>query len=144
MDNNIYSARSILQALGIGETQATLAIGQMMMSPRASDPDAGATFVIVKAVQRGMNQLGCPLLITGRIDDRTKQCLARVSGPSWEAKPWLDISRDLIALRDEGLKIPGGETYAEEIGLGSVGLGSKAGLLLIIGGALYLAYKSKG
>jgi len=142
-DKNTYSARSILQSLGIGETRATLAIGQMMMSPRSSDPDAGATMVIVRAVQRGLNQLGCPLLITGRLDKRTEECLARVSGPRWEARPWLNITKDLIYLRDAGLEIPGGETYAEEIGLGAVDFGTKAGMLLAIGGVLYFTLKYK-
>ena len=141
-DKNTYSARSILLGLGVGETQATLAIGQMMMSPRASDPDAGATIVIVQAVQRGMNKLGCPLLITGRLDARTRECLAKVSGPAWEARPWLDIAKDLNALRDEGLRIRGGESYAEEIGLGDIGSAvSRVGMLLLLGGVAYLALK---
>lgn len=141
-NRNTYSGRSILKGLGTKEVQATFALQQIQLDPRSSDPDAGATVIIVKAVQRGMNQLGCPLAVTGRIDDATRACLSRVSGKSWESRPWLKITKDILEMRDNGLRLPPSSPNPYQ-GVGAVSFGSKAGGLLLLGGIAYLALKYK-
>lgn len=141
MDKNTYNGRSILRALGTGEVQATLALQQIQLAPRSSDPDAGATIVIVKAVQRGMNQLGCPMQTTGRVDAKTKLCLAQVAGPEWEGRSWLSITKEIVLMRDAGIKLPGLDN--EYQGVGAVSFGQKYGTALVVGGLLLLAMKYK-
>jgi hypothetical protein len=136
---NTYSSRSILLALGVGEVNATLAIQQIQLAPRDSDPDAAATIVIVSAVQRGLNQTGCLLQETGRLDNATMACIARMSGPKWESKSWLLITKDILNLKRAGLDVP--SLSHQEVGLGTTSFGKSAGMLLLIGGLAYLALK---
>lgn len=140
MNKNTYSGRSILLALGTGEESATFALRQIQIPPRASDPDAGATVILVKAVQRGMNQLGCPLSITGRLDRPTEACLTRVSGANWESQDWMKILKDIVVMRDAGLKLPGPTNYEPMAGFT---LYSPMGALALAGaaGAAYWIFK---
>lgn len=141
VSKNTYSGRSILRTLGVGETMATLALMRMQQTPATSDPDASATIVLIKAVQRAMNQLGCAQAITGRLDSSTKACIARVSGPSWENRPWMKITRDLVTMRDAGLKMQSEPTH-DAVGAIPSSLGKTGGLILL-GGIVYLALKYK-
>lgn len=134
--NSTYSGRSILQSLGVNEMQATLALQQIQLAPRESDPDAGATVVIVKAVQRGMNKIGCPVVESGRLDASTVACIRRASGPDWESKSWLEITKDIVVLRESGWQLTGPLN-----GLSGVGLGTQTGMLLAMAGILYLTLK---
>ena len=140
MDRNTYSGRSVLRTLGAGQEQATFALQQIQLAPRVSDPDAGASVIIIKAVQRGLNQLGAHLAITGYLDSETRNCLSHVSGPSWESRSWLKITKDIVVMRDAGLKLPQKTPYQ---GMGAVSFGSQVGGLLLIGGIVFLALKLK-
>ena len=140
MNNNTYSGRSILLALGTGEESATFALRQIQFPPRASDPDAGATVILVKAAQRGMTQLGCPLSITGRLDELTEACLTRVSGANWESQDWMMILKDILVKRNAGLKISEPINYEPTEGFT---LYSPMGALVLAAaaGAAYLIFK---
>jgi hypothetical protein len=145
MSNNTYSGRSILKALGVGEMQATLALGQMQIAPRSSDPDAAATVAIVKAVQRCMAQMGCPTPITGRLDAKTRACLSQVSGPNWEGIPWVQLTRDLVSKRDAGIRLLGADSRGGDYAsVDGIPLFTQAGALLLLGGIAYLYFQSKG
>lgn len=143
-DNRTYSGRSILKALGVGQVQATFALRQVMhLAPRSSDPDAGATVIVVKAVQRGLNALGCTLNVSGLLDTQTMLCLSRISGPNWESRPWMKITKDIVSMRDAGLKIDDGSHGSLE-GLDGVPSSfSKLGGLALIAGVAFLALKHK-
>jgi hypothetical protein len=137
--NNVYSARSILQSLGVGEGEATLALQQaIQLAPRDSDPDAIGTIIVVKALQNGANQLGCPVNINGRLDKATIDCIRRAVGPKWESTSWLEITKAIIILRHSGLKIP---PAAPDDGLGAATFGGQAFGLLLVAGVAYLALK---
>ena len=140
MNKNTYSGRSILLALGTGEESATFALRQIQIPPRASDPDAGATVILVTAVQRGMNQLGCSLSITGRLDEPTEACLTRVSGANWESQNWMMILKDILVMRNAGLKISEPINYESTEGFT---LYSPMGALALAGavGAAYWIFK---
>ncbi len=140
MNRNTYSGRSILLALGTGEESATFALRQIYVPPRASDPDAGATVILVTAAQRGMNQLGCPLSITGRLDGPTEACLIRVSGADWESQDWMKILKDILVMRNAGLKISEPTDYESTEGFT---LYSPMGVLALVGaaGAAYWIFK---
>lgn len=140
MKNDIYSARSILLSLGTSEIKATFALQQIQLSPRESDPDAGATVILVKAVQRGMNQIGCPVEETGRLDNNTAACIRRASGPDWESKSWLEITKDIVLMRQSGYKLP---AASSQLGLGAVGFTSQIGMLAVLAGVGYLALKHR-
>jgi hypothetical protein len=135
---NTYSGRSILQSFGTSEVQATLALQQVQLAPRESDPDAGATIVIIKAVQRAANQLGCPVVVNGRLDPATMACIRRASGPNWESESWLKITKDLLVLRDSGRNIPAAPRAYQAVD--GVSFGS-TGMLLVLGGIAFLAWK---
>jgi hypothetical protein len=139
--NNVYSARSILQSLGVGEGEATLALQQQIqLSPRDSDPDAIGTIIIVKAVQNGANQLGCPVAINGRLDKATIGCIRRAVGPNWESATWLEITKAIIILRHSGLKIP---PAPFDDGLGAATFGGQTGALLLVAGMAFMYFKYK-
>jgi len=142
MKNNVYSARSTLLSLGVSEVKATFAIRQQIqLAPMYSDPDAGGTVIIVKAVQRGLNQIGFPVVETGKLDPETAKGIERASGPNWYRKTWLDIAKDIVVLRQTGYQLTG--PLGRHDGLGAVpGVSQLAGLALI-GGIAYLAFKYK-
>jgi hypothetical protein len=139
MKNNTYSARSTLLSLGVSEIKATFALQQIQLSPVDSDPDAGATVILIKAVQRGMNQIGCPVRETGRLDASTAACIRRASGPDWEHKSWLEITKDIVLLRHSGYQLTG----PMPTGLGAVSGFSQMTGLALIAGIAYLAFKYK-
>jgi hypothetical protein len=138
MLNANYSARSILKSLGTGEVQATAAIFAMQLPPMASDPDAASTIVIVKAMQRGMRQLGCPLKVSGVIDRATENCLRQVGGPQWESKTWLTIGKGIITTQASGSRLV---SPPQLEGLGAAGFGGQAAALFITAGIAYLALR---
>lgn len=139
--NSTYSGRSILQSLGVNEMQATLALQQIQLQPRTSDPDAAATIVIIKAVQRGMNQIGCPVVENGRLDNGTAACIRNTSGPDWESKTWLEITQDILLLRSSGVRLSAPITQQSMEGLGAIPFTSTVGMLAILGGIAYFAFK---
>jgi hypothetical protein len=143
MKSNTYSARSTLLSLGVSEVKATFAIRQQIqLAPIYSDPDAGGTIIIVKAVQRGLNQIGFPVEETGKLDPRTAKGIELASGPNWHRKTWLDITKDIVLLRHSGYQLTGPISVGYD-GLGAVsGVSQVAGLALIAGVA-YLALKHK-
>ena len=147
MKNNTYSGRSILESLGTPEVKATFALQQIQLSPRDSDPDAGATVILIKAVQRGMNQIGCHVAESGHLDNKTATCIRRASGPGWESKSWLEITKDIVLLRKSGYRLTGtiGQQDLGYMGgdLGAVSFTSKIGMLAIMAGVAYLAVKHK-
>ena len=134
-----YSARSILQSLGTGEVLATAAIFAMQLPPMASDPDASSTIVIVKAMQRGMRKLGCPLKVNGYIDKATENCLRQVGGPQWEAKTWLTLGKDITTARAAGSRLTPPSGGLE--GLGAAGFGGQASALFVTAGIAYLVLR---
>lgn len=142
MMNNTYSARSILLSLGVSEIKATFALQQIQLAPRESDPDAGATIILVKAVQRGMNQIGCPVEETGRLDNNTADCIRRASGSDWESKAWLEITKDIVLMRHSGYKLTR-PIKQQGMGLGAIGFTSQIGMLAVLAGVGYLAFKNK-
>jgi len=141
--SSIYSARSIALSLGMGETQATLSIGQMNRRPRVSDPDAASTVLIVKAMQRGLNVIGCGLKETGRIDDSTASCMVEVCGPLWQNKTWLHIGQDILWAQGEGRKISRGKALegVGHDGLSGGSFGSSAAALVSIIALAYFSFR---
>jgi hypothetical protein len=148
LKDNTYSARSVLRSLGVSEIKATFALRQQIqLAPMYSDPDAGGTVIIIKAVQRGMNQIGCHVAETGRLDAETARCIRRASGPNWEAKTWLDIAKDVVLLKHSGYDLTGPigqQDLGLGLGLGAVPTTSKLGGLALIAGVAFLAFKLKG
>lgn len=138
--NNSYSGRSILRALGVGQTEATFALQQIQIPPRSSDPDAGATVILVKAVQRGLNKLGADVPVTGSLDPMTRLCLAEVSGPLWEEVDWLETAKTIVNRIDAGWKLDSSDH--EAVGATSL-LASSYGMLAVAGGVVYLVMKYK-
>jgi hypothetical protein len=134
-----YSARSILQTLGVGEVQATAAIFAMQLPPMASDPDAASTMIIVEAMQNGMRKLGCPLQATGELNQATMDCLREVGGAKWESKPWVVLGKNIITAEAAGSRL----TPSSHKGMGAATFGGQAGGLLIIAGVAFLAWKMK-
>ena len=132
MASNTYSARSIALALGLGETQATLSIGQMNRAPRSSDPDSASTVTIIKGMQRGLNSLGCGLPVTGHIDPKTAACMTHLSGPLWRTKSWLDLGKDLVNAKDNGRKMSPRKAVGSYDGLGGADVVSSLGLLFSV------------
>ena len=137
--SNTYSARSIALALGIGEAQTTLAIQQMWLRPRVSDPNSTPTTIIVKGIQRGLNKGGCNLQVSGYLDNPTIACLSRVSGPDWWDKTWLKIGQDIIKAPPRELLA----TQSNNSDLSGISMGGQVGGLVIIAGVIFLALKFK-
>lgn len=98
MDNS-PSIRQMLVSLGLNRVEATLAVPMMFTAPPASDPDMAGTRAVVKAIQRGLNNLGAHLEEDGYFGAATAAALDKVVLPpqSYCKRPWLDIVKTVKA-----------------------------------------------
>ena len=96
--------RMLFQSFGMGDYEATMAIQSAFFLPRTTDPDAQVTILLVKGVQRGLNDLGAQLTPNGILGQSTMDYLRVVSGPLWHGKAWVQIYGDIDSARQQGLE----------------------------------------
>lgn len=133
------NVRTMLMEIGkVGSFNAELAIPQMFLMPRTTDPDAQATIITVEGVQRALG-----LEVSGILAPETVQALRRVSGANWPSKTWLQIYGDIADAQKRGYR------PVTETGMGDyVSMGdafTTVPLVTLLGGAalLFLALKGK-
>ena len=91
------NARAILNALGVGNFNATMIIPYLFMAPAQTDPDMAQVQLLVSFIQRRLNTLGARIPVSGFLDVATITQLQRYTGPGWAKLSWYEIAKLLLA-----------------------------------------------
>lgn len=106
--------RSMLLELGMPRYLVTMAIPMVWFLVGTTDPDNAAVIEIIKSIQKRLRRLGYKnVLVSGVMDHQTGAALARVSGPGWQQKSWIQLVGDVLHAT------PGAQYHDPSTGLGS-------------------------
>lgn len=89
--------REMLLTAGVGQFNVTMCIPFMNMLVTTTEPYAQGVQLMVKGLQRLLNQRGARLVVDGGLGDRTQKALERYGGPRWADKSWAQLYGDVIA-----------------------------------------------
>lgn len=91
------TSRSLLEAIGVGQFNATQIIPYMMIAPATTDPKAPQIVLLVRAIQKAIYALGANYVPdSGRLDAPTARALLEVTGPNWERMAWADNVQAIV------------------------------------------------
>lgn len=90
-------------AMGMNRSVAEMVSPKMWITPGGSDPFNPAIIMIVNAAQARMRELGFKTEGHGFAEKPTQAAFARVSGPQWKDKAWIQIYGDLLNASKAGL-----------------------------------------
>jgi hypothetical protein len=96
VNGKTQDVRQMLLELGVGSFNAEMAIQYAFMLPRTVDPYAPGVMILMEALQRGLNKLGCDLFVDGGLGAETEQCLIAVSGSRWYDKSFVQLMGDIL------------------------------------------------
>lgn len=99
MNGKTQDVRQMLLELGVGSFNAEMAIQYAFMLPRTVDPYAPGVMILMEALQRGLNKLGCDLFVDGGLGAETEQGLIAVSGSRWYDKSFVQLMGDLLTAK---------------------------------------------
>lgn len=131
----VSTVGDVLTSLGTTPGLVPLAVPSVFLAPPGTDPDAQATHVIVKALQRGLNRLGARLAVDGRLGPDTAAALERVSAGSYAQKTWLNLLHDVRNAILQGKIVGVTVRPAARAAMGDAALGAMVPVLAV-GGAL--------
>ena len=90
----------LLRQSGVSPNLAVLATPMMFWTPSESDPSSAMTLIIVQGAQRRLKKLGFAVRTHGRMDPATQGALAKIVGPGWASRAWVQIYGDLGSERE--------------------------------------------
>jgi hypothetical protein len=136
--SNTFEARTIFRKLGAGPVTETLAAQHAFYKPITSAPSMASTKTLVTLMQRGLLKSGYPARVSGELDQLTALQLEEAFGPGWKDKTWLEMGKAFVqgTVKPQVSPVP-------TSGLGAVSFGGQAGMLLVLGGIAFLAWKMK-
>jgi hypothetical protein len=109
----------LMKVGGIGSFNAELAIPQMFLMPRTTDPDNASTICIIEGLQRALNKIGAGVEVNGLLTPETVQTLRRASGASWMSKTWVQIYGDVAQMINRRVSLrPSGTALGELVAVG--------------------------
>ena len=89
------SASELLRQAGISPNLAVLGTPAMFWTPGESDPASAMTKIVVQGAQKCLKKLGFAVRTHGLMDPVTRGALAKVSGPGWASRAWIQIYGDI-------------------------------------------------
>lgn len=141
--NNVTS---LLQSFGVNIVQAAMLVPTMWYTSGASDPLSNSVILIVEGAQRGLNKMGCPLKVDGKIGPQTDMALQWAVGKNWRSLTWFSIYTSILDGIKRGKKCPQIKEEAPGSGVPVVASGIPFWAILAGGGALayFLFLRKKG
>jgi hypothetical protein len=91
------NAREALNALGIGNFNATMVIQYMFIAPATTDPKSPPIMVLVRAIQDRLRRLGYPVPSHGYLDVPTANAITAAVGAGWQNRAWGDTVKAVLA-----------------------------------------------
>lgn len=100
------TGRSLLLKLGVGDFNATMMIPYLFTSPMTTDPKSPMIILMVKHLQKALNQMGANLIVTGYLDRPTAAALDGLfNGPAWSSWAWSDVIQGVIQSKARGTQL---------------------------------------
>ena len=100
------SARNLLLKLGVGNYNATMMIPYLFTSPMTTDPKSPQIMLMVKHMQKVLNQLGAKLILTSYLDRPTAAALTGLFGTDqWSSWAWSDVIAGVVQAKATGAKL---------------------------------------
>jgi len=100
------TSRDLLNAIGMGQHNATQAIPYLMIAPATTDPKTPMVINMVRHVQQLLFQMGASdVANTGYLDAPTAAALLQIAGPNWERMTWGANIQALLGARDRGMSL---------------------------------------
>lgn len=104
--SNEVSARTLLLRLGISDLNATIIIPYMFISPMTTDPKSPQIMLLVKHVQKALNQMGAGLYVTSYLDRPTAAALTGLFGTdAWSAWSWSDVVASVVRAKAQNMSL---------------------------------------
>lgn len=104
--NTEVSGRSLLLRLGVSDFNATMMIPYLFTSAMTTDPKSPQIILMVKHMQKVLNQMGGNLYVTGYLDRPTSAALSGLfATQSWSSWAWADIIAAILRAKAQGLSI---------------------------------------
>lgn len=104
--NTEVSARSILLRLGVSDLNATQIIPYMFTSPMTTDPKSPMIMLLVKHMQKVLNQMGANLIVTSYLDRPTSSALDGLfGGTQWSSWAWTDVISGIVKAKQSGVRL---------------------------------------
>lgn len=102
---NKITSRDLLNAIGMGQHNATQAIPYLMIAPSVTDPKTPMVINMVRMVQQQLYQMGwTDVADSGYLDAPTAAALLEVVGPNWERMSWAQNIQAMLGARDRGMR----------------------------------------
>jgi hypothetical protein len=103
---NKHTSRDLLNAIGMGQHNATQAIPYLMIAPATTDPKTPMVINMVRLVQQQLYQMGATdVANTGYLDEPTATALLRVTGPNWERMSWAQNIQAILGAQQRGMSL---------------------------------------
>lgn len=100
------SARNLLLKLGVGNYNATMIIPYLFTSPMTTDPKSPMIMLLVKHMQKVLNQMGAGLIVTSYLDRPTAAALTGLFGSTnWTAWAWSDVIAGVVQAKANNTKL---------------------------------------
>lgn len=100
------TSRDLLNAIGMGQHNATQAIPYLMIAPATTDPKTPLVINMVRHLQQVLYQMGATDVgNTGYLDPPTARALRLTAGPNWERMTWGQNLGSVLGARDRGMQL---------------------------------------
>jgi len=100
------TSRDLLNAIGMGQHNATQAIPYLMIAPATTDPKTPMVINMVRHIQQLLYQMGAiDVANTGYLDAPTAAALLQIAGPNWERMTWGSNIQAILGARDRGMSL---------------------------------------
>lgn len=100
------TSRDLLNAIGMGQHNATQAIPYLMIAPATTDPKTPLVINMVRHLQQLLYQMGATdVANTGYLDPPTARALRLTAGPNWERMTWGQNIGAVLGARDRGMQL---------------------------------------
>jgi hypothetical protein len=100
------TSRDLLNAIGMGQHNATQAIPYLMIAPATTDPKTPMVINMIRHVQQQLYQMGATDVVnTGYLDAPTAAALLQTVGPNWERMTWGANIQAVLGARDRGMSL---------------------------------------
>ena len=101
----MMNARDLLQALGVGEFNATQVIPYMFRSPAVTDADMPPVILLVQKLQERLVDMGAAVRVSGELSVATASALRTLVGPNWPRFPWYRIVESVLEAKRQGVRL---------------------------------------
>lgn len=100
------NGRNLLLKLGVGNYNATMMIPYLFVSPMTTDPKSPMIMLMVKHLQKMLNQMGAGLIVTSYLDRPTANALTGLfDTEQWTQWSWSDVIASTVKSKTQNVRL---------------------------------------